>query len=517
VSQAPLSVIEPPTHDLRSVEAPPTRGLVYTFYSYKGGVGRSMALANAGALLAKSGQRVLMVDWDLEAPGLERFFRSASLSLSRTREETPGVVDLIWSVTGGTRLSWRDCLIDIIPQTRTLWGALSLITAGKLGELEGDDYVQRLRKLDWAQLFGEYRLGEHIEEWRSEWIRSFDLVLIDSRTGISDIGNISTILFPDVLILVFTTSGQSIDGIVDVMRRSRAAQAALPVDRGRLAAVPLLSRDEREKENELSLKWRKDIASALGEFYRDWLPPHVTSEDVLRKLYIPQIAYWSFGERLPVIEREEEMSDARSIASAYVRLARFMQYQLDWTKIEGDESAFVEVVKRAEEELSRAEEQRRSAEEIERRLRVEQREVAIRRNTSLYRLFVNFVLLFVFMFVVLTPELTLFFGLKWLPDVGGVRIFFIGAAGSVFAEILSASSARRPSEYSPSVIMSLFVDATIHLFVGALVLVISGYNYYLLGSPSESFAAPITVGLSAGAGINFMLKTVISRRSPDSG
>ena len=105
MSQAPLPVTEPPTHYLRSVEAPPTRGLVYTFYSYKGGVGRSMALANAGALLAKSGQRVLMVDWDLEAPGLERFFGSGSLSLSRTREETPGVVDLIWSVTGGTRLS----------------------------------------------------------------------------------------------------------------------------------------------------------------------------------------------------------------------------------------------------------------------------------------------------------------------------------------------------------------------------------------------------------------------------
>ena len=54
------------------------RGPVITFYSYKGGTGRSMALANTACLLArtKSDPRpVLTIDWDLEAPGLHRFFR----------------------------------------------------------------------------------------------------------------------------------------------------------------------------------------------------------------------------------------------------------------------------------------------------------------------------------------------------------------------------------------------------------------------------------------------------------
>jgi MinD-like ATPase involved in chromosome partitioning or flagellar assembly len=48
-------------------------GLVYTFYSYKGGVGRTMALANVAALLSRS-SRVLVIDWDLEAPGVRGFF-----------------------------------------------------------------------------------------------------------------------------------------------------------------------------------------------------------------------------------------------------------------------------------------------------------------------------------------------------------------------------------------------------------------------------------------------------------
>src|SRR5579872_4728623 len=47
---------------------------ILSFYSYKGGVGRSMALANIGTLLAKWGNKVLLVDLDLEAPGLEQFF-----------------------------------------------------------------------------------------------------------------------------------------------------------------------------------------------------------------------------------------------------------------------------------------------------------------------------------------------------------------------------------------------------------------------------------------------------------
>jgi len=48
---------------------------VITFYSYKGGTGRSMLLANVAWLLASTGCKVLLIDWDLEAPGLHRYFK----------------------------------------------------------------------------------------------------------------------------------------------------------------------------------------------------------------------------------------------------------------------------------------------------------------------------------------------------------------------------------------------------------------------------------------------------------
>jgi cellulose biosynthesis protein BcsQ len=62
---------------------------VVTFYSFKGGVGRTMALVNIGVELARMGRRVLLVDFDLEAPGIETF------NLPRPRDNTPGLVDFV--------------------------------------------------------------------------------------------------------------------------------------------------------------------------------------------------------------------------------------------------------------------------------------------------------------------------------------------------------------------------------------------------------------------------------------
>src|SRR5271156_4136594 len=68
-------------------------GRVTTFYSYKGGTGRSMLLANVAWALAMSGKRVLMLDWDLEAPGLHRYF--APFLVDPELEATEGVIEFV--------------------------------------------------------------------------------------------------------------------------------------------------------------------------------------------------------------------------------------------------------------------------------------------------------------------------------------------------------------------------------------------------------------------------------------
>lgn len=68
---------------------------VITFYSYKGGTGRSMALANTAWILASAGNRVLTIDWDLEAPGLHRYFHPFLADKELSGQESQGVIDMV--------------------------------------------------------------------------------------------------------------------------------------------------------------------------------------------------------------------------------------------------------------------------------------------------------------------------------------------------------------------------------------------------------------------------------------
>ncbi len=71
-----------------------------------------MALVNVGVLMAMEGHRVLLVDWDLEAPGLEIFFVKTNASeLVGKPDQTPGILDLLEARQERKSLSWRECLL----------------------------------------------------------------------------------------------------------------------------------------------------------------------------------------------------------------------------------------------------------------------------------------------------------------------------------------------------------------------------------------------------------------------
>src|SRR5271169_3031228 len=84
-------------HSRVCARATPDMGEIVTFYSYKGGTGRTMALANIAWLLACNGYRVLAIDWDLEAPGLHRFFKP--FLIDPEMFETDGLIDALWTFT----------------------------------------------------------------------------------------------------------------------------------------------------------------------------------------------------------------------------------------------------------------------------------------------------------------------------------------------------------------------------------------------------------------------------------
>jgi cellulose biosynthesis protein BcsQ len=167
-------------------------GFIYTLYSYKGGVGRSMAMANVGVLMALDDYKVLLVDWDLEAPGLEAYFHNTTdCKLDGDSRERPGIVDLLESRVTKYDLSWRKCLLKVSFKNTSL----DMISAGR----RSDDYRQRVQSLNWDALFEKHRVGNYLNDLRDEWRGEYEFVLVDSRTGITDIGDICTALMPDAL------------------------------------------------------------------------------------------------------------------------------------------------------------------------------------------------------------------------------------------------------------------------------------------------------------------------------
>jgi cellulose biosynthesis protein BcsQ len=284
-----------------------------------------MALANCAALLAKWGYRVLAVDWDLEAPGLERFFANLPGSgVVEARTKTFGVVDLIGAWGRNESLDWRSCTIRVPVSNGK--SKLDLISAGRSDEL----YSGKLHALDFSRLFAERDLGSYIESLRDDWASSYDFVLIDSRTGVTDIGGICTVHLADVLILLFTTTDSSVLGLSQIVESARAARARLPRDRAALVAVPVPARDESRTEYKQSQEWKRITANQFRGLYEDWLPASVSSEDAVEILRIPYVPFWSFGEKLPVLE--EGTKDPSSLGRAYEVLARLLGSRLNWAE-----------------------------------------------------------------------------------------------------------------------------------------------------------------------------------------
>jgi cellulose biosynthesis protein BcsQ len=311
-----------------------SEGTIVTFYSYKGGVGRTFALANIGALLSLWGYKILCIDWDLEAPGLHLYFKQWL-----KEENIPGLTEMIQAYSEGKKPRWQNFVTEV-----NFSGSLHPLQLMKAG-LQDKSYVQRIQKLDWNTLYSEHDLGNFLEELRENWKQFFDFVLIDSRTGISDIGGICTIQLPDILMLLLPTNEQSLNGSLEVLERIHETRAKFPFDRAKLLVTPVVSRFERRVEYNLADQWLARFANLFPPIYNNWVHKDISATDLLNYIRIPYIPYWSFGEMLPVIERGT--SDPEDIGYYLETLAALVAHNLSSTDILiKNRDSFVAMVKR---------------------------------------------------------------------------------------------------------------------------------------------------------------------------
>jgi MinD-like ATPase involved in chromosome partitioning or flagellar assembly/tetratricopeptide (TPR) repeat protein len=294
-------------------------GHIVTFYSYKGGTGRTMALANTAWILASNGLRVLAIDWDLESPGLHKYFHP--FLRDRQLRSPRGVIELVQGYAVEAiepdaqpdDESWVADRVRIMNHVTSLdWkfphgGTIDFVPAGQ----QEPAYSAKVGDFDWPNFFerlgGDLFLVEVSKTVREE----YDYVLIDSRTGLSDIAGICTVVLPDIVVNCFTMSAQSIEGAVAVsatIRRQRRDHGV------RLMPVPMRVEEGETRKLEAG---RDHIQLQFGPFL-DWLP----REDVDQywgDVEVPYKPFYAYEEILaPFGDRSHQKG---SLLSAFERLS----------------------------------------------------------------------------------------------------------------------------------------------------------------------------------------------------
>jgi MinD-like ATPase involved in chromosome partitioning or flagellar assembly len=158
----------------------------FVFASLKGGVGRTTALSIVAADLASQGKKVLIVDLDLEAPGI------GSMLLDEGTTPEFGMIDALVEIglqklsdifmadlVGPSRLSDRKGKIDVIPA----FGQRSLNNTGEILAKISRAYAERINVDGTTSTFLD-KVAEIVDHFSH--VGRYDAILVDARAGLHE-------------------------------------------------------------------------------------------------------------------------------------------------------------------------------------------------------------------------------------------------------------------------------------------------------------------------------------------
>lgn len=241
---------------------------VVTFYSYKGGLGRTTTLMLTALQLVRKGKKVVVIDLDLEAPGI------ATLLKPESEQYYPkyGTIDfLVESMNYNISEIDIDNYIYPIKSKRLTGldgGELFVMQATNVSENVAEEYFQKLSRIDFGT--PQYdKNGNPIEMLLKSIDERYspDYIVIDSRAGIHDIGGITLTQYTDEVVCIFYGNDQNIFGMNFVL--PIIAKQNIPFY---LINSPVpVSEEEAEEEKSLYIQNSLRILEECG-YYEDNIP-----------------------------------------------------------------------------------------------------------------------------------------------------------------------------------------------------------------------------------------------------
>jgi hypothetical protein len=288
-----------------------------------------MALANVAWILASAGKRVLTIDWDLEAPGLHRYFQPFLIDKELSGQESQGVIDMVidFAVRAATpkaqgqtlSSTWYEAYADFSKwQQKLRWpsgqavqfgvdgqGGIEFVPAGR----QSADYANRVNNFDWQSFYEKLGGGAFFDAAKRRFVL-YDYVLIDSRTGVSDTSGICTIHLPDTLVVCFTLNFQSIKG-------AAAVAQSVKEHRPEMRFLPVPMRIDAGEEKSLNR-----MKSYAAEVFNPFLESSIDRKEYWFSMEVPYHPRYAYAEKLALFE--DQASITASTLPAMVRLSRYV-------------------------------------------------------------------------------------------------------------------------------------------------------------------------------------------------